>query len=74
MNQKERILLSPDNETQLNHILKKNYFEFNNETYLQISGTVIGTRCASNYAIIFMAEHPHNVGSRSAVQAAIAKI
>ena len=43
-------------ETLLKHILKKNYFEFNNEYYLQISGTAMGTRCAPNYAIIFMAE------------------
>ena len=40
----------------LNHILKKNYFQFDNKTYLQISGTAMGTRCAPNYAIIFMAE------------------
>ena len=40
----------------LPHILKMNYFEFNNETYLQTSGTATGTRCAPNYAIIFMAE------------------
>ena len=39
----------------LEHILKKNYFTFNNETYLQISGTAMGTRCAPNCAII-MAE------------------
>ena len=43
-------------DTLLEHILKKNYFEFNNEFYLQISGTAMGTRCAQNYAIIFMAE------------------
>ena len=43
-------------ETLLQHILKKNYFEFNNEFYLQISGTAMETRCAPNYAIIFMAE------------------
>ena len=43
-------------ETLLGHILKKNYFQFNNEHYLQISGTAMGTRCAPNYAIIFMAE------------------
>ena len=42
--------------TLLEHILKKNYFQFNNEHYLQISGTAMGTRCAPNYAIIFMAE------------------
>ena len=40
----------------LRHILQKNYFEFNNKTYLQISGTAMGTRCAPNYAIIFVAE------------------
>ena len=40
----------------LEHILKMNYFEFNNKYYLQVSGTAMGTRCAPNYAIIFMAE------------------
>ena len=40
----------------LPHILQKNYFEFNSQHYLQISGTAMGTRCAPNYAIIFMAE------------------
>ena len=40
----------------LPHILRKNYFEFNSQYYLQISGTAMGTRCAPNYAIIFMAE------------------
>ena len=35
---------------------KKNYFEFNNKSYLQTSGTAMGTRCAPNYTIIFMAE------------------
>ena len=39
-------------EKLLPHILKMNYFEFNNYTFLQISGTAMGTRCASNYAII----------------------
>ena len=52
---------APDNEILLvqellPHILKKNYFQFNNEEYLQTSGTAMGTRCAPNYAIIFMAE------------------
>ena len=40
----------------LKHILQKNYFEFNNTLYLQTSGTAMGTRCAPNYDIIFMAE------------------
>ena len=40
----------------LQHILKKNYFEFNNKFYLQVSGTAMGKRCALNYAIIFMVE------------------
>ena len=43
-------------ETLLPHILQKNYFQFNDKIYLQISGTAMGTRCAPNYAIIFMAE------------------
>ena len=52
---------APDNEILLvkkllPHILKMNYFQFNNEIYLQTSGTEMGTRCAPNYAIIFMAE------------------
>ena len=40
----------------LKHILKMNYFEFNEQIYLQVSGTAIGTRCAPNYAIIFMGD------------------
>ena len=43
-------------EVFLHHILQKNYFQFNKKTYLQVSGTAMGTRCAPNYAIIFMAE------------------
>ena len=43
-------------EELLPHILQKNYFEFNSQHYLQVSGTAMGTRCAPNYAIIFMAE------------------
>ena len=43
-------------EVFLKHILQKNYFEFNNILYLQTSGTAMGTRCAPNYAVIFMAE------------------
>ena len=35
-------------------VLKNNFFEFNNEIKQQISGTVIGTKCASTYACIFM--------------------
>ena len=35
-------------------VLKNNYFEFNGEIYLQQQGTAMGTRMASNYAIIFM--------------------
>ena len=43
-------------ETLLPHILQKNYFQFNDKIYLQISGTAMGTRCTPNYTIIFMAE------------------
>ena len=39
----------------LEHIPTKNYFTFNNEKYIQVSRTAMGTRCAPNYAIIFMA-------------------
>ena len=35
-------------------VLQNNYFEFNGETKQQISGTAIGTKCASLYACIFM--------------------
>ena len=35
-------------------VLQNNYFEFNRETKQQISGTAIGTKCASLYACIFM--------------------
>ncbi len=38
----------------LHFILKRNYFEFNNEFYLQTMGTAIGTSFAPNYANIFM--------------------
>ena len=47
-------------KTLLDHILKKNYFTFDDEMYLQVSGTAMGTRCAPNYAIIFMAELEEN--------------
>lgn len=35
-------------------VLDLNSFEFNNQYYLQISGTAMGTRMAPNYANIFM--------------------
>ena len=35
-------------------VLQNNYFEFNRETKQQISGTAIGTKCASLYACICM--------------------
>jgi hypothetical protein len=37
-----------------NKVLKCNYFEFDNQLYLQVQGTAMGTRMAPNYAIIFM--------------------
>ena len=40
----------------LKPIIRMNYFEFNSQTYLQVSGTATGTRCALNYAIIFMGD------------------
>lgn len=35
-------------------ILENNYFEFDNNYYLQIQGTAMGTKMAPNYANIFM--------------------
>ena len=37
-------------------VLKNNVFEFNGTVKEQVSGTVIGTKCASSYACIFMSE------------------
>ena len=37
-------------------VLKNNYMEFNNQTYLQINGTAIGTPLAVTYASLFMAD------------------
>ena len=34
--------------------MKNNFFEFNNQIKQQISGTAIGTKCASTHACIFM--------------------
>ena len=36
------------------NILKSNSFKFNNEHYLQIQGTTMGTKMAPAYANIFM--------------------
>ena len=41
-------------------ILKHNYFEFNEQIYLQISGTAMGTRMAPQYANLFMADLEEN--------------
>ena len=35
-------------------VLKNNFFEFNGQIKQQISGTAIGTKCASTYACIYM--------------------
>ena len=35
-------------------VLTKNYFTFNGQMYIQKQGIAMGTRMASNYAIIFM--------------------
>ena len=37
-------------------VLTNNYMEFNNNTYLQINGTAIGTPLAVTYASLFMAD------------------
>ena len=36
--------------------LKNNDFEFNNDTFLQISGTAMGKKFAPSYANLFMAQ------------------
>ena len=38
----------------LNLILHNMYFEFNDEFFLQIGGTAMGTELAPNYANLFM--------------------
>jgi hypothetical protein len=42
-------------------ILDNNYFEFDNEYYLQIHGTAMGTTMAVSYANIFMAALEENI-------------
>ena len=49
---------NPSNEsllTLLDAILTKNNFTFNNEHYLQIAGTAMGTKTAPSYANIVLA-------------------
>ena len=36
-------------------VLKNNFFDFNGNFYQQLRGTAIGTKCASSYAILFLA-------------------
>ncbi|XP_060066994.1 uncharacterized protein LOC132547247 [Ylistrum balloti] len=38
----------------LHFVLTCNCFRFNNQHYLQIQGTSMGTKCAPNYAVLFM--------------------
>lgn len=42
-------------------VLQNNYIEFNNITYLQISGTAMGTPCAPPYANIVLYHLEHNI-------------
>ena len=49
-------------------ILKYNIFEFNDELYLQLIGTSMGTRPAVSYANIFMARRIDNRISTLATQ------
>ena len=37
-----------------NWVMKKNYFKFNGEFYLQVSGTSMGSICAPNYANLYV--------------------
>ena len=41
--------------------MKKNYFLFNGDFYLQIHGTAMGTPCAPNYTNIFMENLEHQI-------------
>ena len=34
-------------------VLKNNFFEFNNQIKLQVSGTAVGTKCAPQRMLIF---------------------
>jgi hypothetical protein len=53
-------------EAFLEKVLKRNSFDFNGKVYHQVQGTSMGTKCAPNYANLFMAmlegeilEHTH---------------
>ena len=48
-------------KTFLEFIMKKNYFLFNGDFYLQTHGTAMGTPCAPNYANIFMENLEHRI-------------
>ena len=37
-------------------VLKNNLFQFNNQLFLQLIGTAMGTKCAPNYSNLFMAK------------------
>ena len=52
-------------------ILKENYFQFNGKNYLQIHGTAMGTKMATAFANIFMAEIETQILSKSVVKPTI---
>jgi hypothetical protein len=45
----------------LEHVLKLNNFMFNDENYLQVSGTAMGTKIVPSYANIFMGRLERNL-------------
>jgi len=48
----------------LSIVLKNNYIEFNNETYLQINGTAMGQSCAVVFANIYVYELENEIVSK----------
>lgn len=52
----------------LSIILKNNTFKFNNQTYLQIQGTAMGTKVAPTYANIFMDKLERQILSNAEIQ------
>ena len=45
----------------LEMVLHMNHFQFNKELFLQVGGTAMGTKCAPNYANIFMGRVEHQI-------------
>ena len=57
-----------------NLVMKYNYFKFDNEFYLQTSGTSMGSICAPNYANLYMGYFEHTFVSNPDVNGHFNKI